>query len=122
MTSESIKAEANDKIGCGRPPVHARWKKGECGNPKRIRKRRVPKSTVELIDGLLLEKTRVREDGKTRRITRFELIVRQLLVKAHTDARARQVLLQYQAFAVARDPESCRTKFEVVVVPDKERR
>jgi hypothetical protein len=27
------------EIGYGNPPKHSRWKKGQCGNPKRIRKR-----------------------------------------------------------------------------------
>jgi len=26
-------------VGYGRPPEHSKWKKGQCGNPARIRKR-----------------------------------------------------------------------------------
>ena len=37
------------EVGRGRPPKHTRWKKGQCGNPNRIRKRS-PKPVVAMID------------------------------------------------------------------------
>src|SRR5262249_28944974 len=37
------------EVGYCRPPKAARWKKGQCGNPNRIRKR-APKRVVEMID------------------------------------------------------------------------
>jgi hypothetical protein len=36
-------------VGYGRPPEHSKWKKGQCGNPARIRKR-TAKPIVAMID------------------------------------------------------------------------
>jgi uncharacterized protein DUF5681 len=75
--------------------------------PKRVRRKPIPKSVVELIEALFAEKTKIKEGGVTRRITKFELIARQLLTKAQDgDLGAVRVYQKYNAFAVARDPKN----------------
>jgi hypothetical protein len=92
-------------VGYGRPPKDTRWKKGQCGNPNKVRQTRAPKSAVELIDALFAEKTTINEKGVTQRITELELITRQLMLKAQAgDLHASRVLRKYSAFAV-RNPE-----------------
>jgi hypothetical protein len=48
-------------IGYGKPPEHSKWKKGQCGNPKRIRKRPV-KPVAELVDEFFAREVEVIDD------------------------------------------------------------
>jgi hypothetical protein len=113
----------DQEAGSGRPPKHTRSKKGQCGNPNKVRKKRAPKSAVELIDVLFAEKTTISEKGLTQRITKLELITRQLMMKAQAgDVHASRVLRKYNTFAVKRNPESCRHRIETVVVPEQEKK
>src|SRR5258708_20894904 len=87
------------EVGYGRPPQHTRWKKGQCGNPKRIRKR-TPKPVVWLIDEFFAGELDIIENGKSRRVSNFEAVVLQLLTKAMAGKqRAMNVLLLCQEFA-----------------------
>jgi hypothetical protein len=94
---------SNDyEVGYGRPPTHTRWKKGQCGNPKRIRKR-ATKPAVELIDDFFAAKTKIVENGMSRRATNFEVILLQLSSKAMAGHKgAMNTLLRYQQFAASR--------------------
>lgn len=93
-------------VGYGRPPEASKWKKGECGNPRRIRNRK-PKPVTDLIDELLARKITVEENGLTTRRTGFEIISLQLSNKAAAgDARALKILVKYSDFAAARNPAS----------------
>jgi hypothetical protein len=86
------------EVGYKRPPKHTRWKKGQCGNPKR-QYRRAPKGTVALIDELLEEQITVVETGISRHVSVFEAILLQLLIKETAgDKRAIAVRLKYQEF------------------------
>jgi len=90
------------EVGFGRPPKHTRWKKGECGNPKRIRKR-YAKPAVQMIDEFFAAEVDIVERGISRRVSNFEAIVLQLLSQAIAGKRRdMNVLLQYQEFAVQR--------------------
>ena len=91
-------------IGYGKPPKHSRWKKGQCGNPKRIRKRPV-KPVAELVDEYLASEVNVVDNGVSQRSTAFEIIYLQLWNKATTgNTRALKVLKQYSDFAASRAP------------------
>jgi hypothetical protein len=91
-------------IGYCRPPEHSKWKKGQCGNPARIRKRPV-KPVAELIDEFLASEVEVIDDAISRRRTAFEVIYLQLWNKAIAgDRRALKVLKQYSDFAASRAP------------------
>ena len=92
------------KVGYGRPPEHSKWKKGQCGNPKRIRRRPV-KPVAELIDEFFAREVEVIDDGIPQRRTAFEVIYLQLCNKAMTgNRRALKVLKQYTDFAASRAP------------------
>ena len=89
-------------VGYGRPPVQTRWKKGQCGNPKRKRERLL-KTEVEMIDEFFAGKVEIVEKGISRRVTNFEAIITQLWIKAVTNnQRAMNVFLKYQRFAASR--------------------
>jgi hypothetical protein len=90
------------KVGYGRPPEHSKWKKGQCGNPKRIRRRPV-KPVAELIDEFFAREVEVIDDGIPQRRTAFEVIYLQLCNKAMAgNRRALKVLKQYNDFAASR--------------------
>jgi hypothetical protein len=55
------------EIGYGRPPQHTRWKKGQCGNPNRKRKR-TPKPAVQMIDEFFAGEIAIIENGTSRRV------------------------------------------------------
>jgi hypothetical protein len=90
------------EIGYGRPPQHTRWKKGQCGNPNRIRKR-TPEPVVQMIDEFFAGEIAIIENGISRRVSNFEAVVLQLWTKAMAgNKRAMNVLLKYQEFAASR--------------------
>jgi hypothetical protein len=92
------------EVGYGKPPEHAKWKKGQCGNPKRIRKRPV-KPVAELVDEFFASEREVVENGVSQRRSAFEIIYLQLYNKAIAgNARALKVLKQYSDFAVSQAP------------------
>jgi hypothetical protein len=91
-------------VGYGRPPEHSQWKKGQCGNPKRIRKRRA-KPVATIIDEFFARSVDVVENGIPQRRSAFEIIYLQLCNKAMTgNARALNVLKKYSDFAASRAP------------------
>lgn len=83
---------ANYKIGYGRPPRHARFRKGKSGNPKGRPKR--AKNLPALLWELLYKRINVREGGRVQRISTWEAIFKQLIAKTiQGDPRARRDLL-----------------------------
>jgi hypothetical protein len=86
------------EVGYKMPPKETQWKKGQCGNPGRGRKR-TRKGTAELIDAVWQEEVFVVEKGERRRVTVLEAILSQLMFKELSgDRRAAAARLQYQAF------------------------
>ncbi len=106
------------EVGYGRPPKSTRWKKGQCGNPNRVRKR-APKRVVEMIDEFFAAEIDIVENGISRRVSNFEAIVLQLWIKAvtGTSKRAVNVLLKYLEFAASRGGMRV---FAVELVPDQD--
>lgn len=103
------------EVGHGRPPKHSRWKKGQCGNPNRIHKRR-PKKVVQLVDDFFARDIDIVENGISRRVSAFEAISIQLCIKATAGGkRAMSVLLEYQNFTASRGG---RRGYEIMVVSD----
>ena len=93
-------------VGYKRPPAHSRWKKGQCGNPKR-QYRRAHKGTATLIDELFKENMTVAENGVPRRVSVFEAIFLQLCIKElGGDKRAVAVRLKYQEFVARKQGPS----------------
>jgi Family of unknown function (DUF5681) len=85
-------------VGYKRPPEHTRWKKGQCGNPRR-QYRRACKGTLELINELFAEQITIVENGVSRRVSVFQAILLQLMSKEMAgDGRALAARLKYQEF------------------------
>jgi Family of unknown function (DUF5681) len=74
----------------GRPPLHARFKEGQSGNPRG----RSPKNLATLLADALSEKVYATIDGRRRKITKREAIVTQMVNKsASADLRATKMLI-----------------------------
>ena len=79
-------------VGYRRPPEHSKWKKGQCGNPARIRKRPV-QSAAAMIDEFFASEIQVTENGISQRRSAFEIVFLQLWKKAMAgNTRALNVL------------------------------
>jgi len=80
------------KVGYKKPPLHARFKKGQSGNPRGRPKG--SKNFSTLLAEALNERVVITEDGRRRRISKGELGVRQLANKfAMAEAQATKMLL-----------------------------
>lgn len=78
---------ADDRAGYRNPPTHSRFRPGQSGNPKGRPKKAQNAST--LIDAVLGERIPVRQNGKTRKISKLEASLTQLANKAAAgDVRA----------------------------------
>jgi Family of unknown function (DUF5681) len=83
---------ANERVGYGRPPMTTRFRPGQSGNPRGRPKGARNLSTV--IAAALSERVVINENGRRRRITKFEATVKQLVNRAASgEARATQLLL-----------------------------
>lgn len=78
--------ERSYDVGYGKPPIHSRFKPGQSGcKTGGIKK---PKPLSDQLEQILAEKVTVSESGKSRRMTKQEVLVRQLV--AHAIANERQ--------------------------------
>jgi|SRR6185437_5518760 len=94
----------NREVGYGSPPKHTQFKKGQSGNPKGR-----PKGTQNLVTVLernLREPVTIRENGRSKQITKLEYAVQQLIKKATSgDLRALQQLITLLRSAEAQAPQ-----------------
>ncbi|MEN0653329.1 MULTISPECIES: DUF5681 domain-containing protein [Hyphobacterium] len=68
------------EVGYGKPPRKSQFKPGQSGNPKGRPRGRKSFSTILVAE--LSERLIVKEGGKTRRMTKMEAVVKQLVSKA----------------------------------------
>jgi hypothetical protein len=82
------------EVGYCKPPIDTRFKKGQSGCPSGGRKN--AKSVSERLDAILAEKMSVSEGGKTLRMPKEEIFLRQLVSRAISGERqASRVLFDY---------------------------
>ena len=83
---------ANERVGYGRPPMTTRFRPGQSGNPRGRPKG--ARNLGTLVAAALSERVAINENGRRRRITKFEATVKQLVNRAASgEARATQFLL-----------------------------
>ena len=88
------------EVGYGKPPRHTRFKKGQSGNPQGRPKG--SKNLPTLLSEALNESVVVAENGRRRKITMRQAIIKQLVKRSATaDLRAMKILLD-----MVRDLES----------------
>ena len=91
MADDASEHDAYD-VGYKKPPLATRFQKGVSGNPRGRPKGARNLSTV--VAAALNEKVLVTENGRKRRISKFEAAVKQLVNRAAGgEARATQLLL-----------------------------
>ena len=86
-SNSDAKTTGEYEIGYAKPPRHAGFQRGRSGNPKGRPKG--SKNFATLLGEALDEKVSLTEDGRRRRITKRELVIKQLVNKsASADLRA----------------------------------
>ncbi len=99
----------DEKVGYGRPPKHSRFRKGQSGNP-----RGRPKGARGLKTDLraeLSERVRVTENGRTRSLTKQQLIIKSMAARAakgDNRATAKIVDLMLTLFGVDGDQSTAQ--------------
>jgi hypothetical protein len=115
------------EVGFGKPPAHSRFKKGQSGNPWG----RPPgaKNLKTLLNEALNERVIVAENGRRRKISKFLVIIKQVVNQsAKADWRHTKILLDIiRDIERQGEPASPATSSEagsnpyVVVLPDNGR-
>ena len=87
-------SEEESKVGYRRPPVATRFKPGQSGNPSGKRKARPTLS--QLLDRILSETVKVTESGKSKRMPKEEVFLRQFVTRAIAgDRQFSRLVLDY---------------------------
>ena len=99
------------EVGYGKPPRHTRFKPGRSGNP-----RGGPsgsKNLATVLSDALNELVIVAEDGRRRKITKRQAIIKQLVNRsAKADLRATKILIDIiQDIERRTEPASAETSF-----------
>jgi Family of unknown function (DUF5681) len=92
------------KVGYGKPPKASQFKRGKSGNP-----RGRPKGSLRLATDLaaeLGEQITVREDGRSRRVSKQRALIKSLMAKAlQGDVRANAAILALYARVITDVPD-----------------
>ena len=80
MTNEQeINNSDQYEVGYGKPPKETQFKKGQSGNPSGRKKKPIPKSLHEAIVLELADVVTIRENGKTVKIPKYELLAKTII-------------------------------------------
>ena len=107
------------EIGYGKPPRGCGFKKGQSGNPRG----RPPgsKNLTTLLNDALNEPVTITENGRRRKITKREAVIKQLVNKsASADARSLKILLDLMLNLEARARSSSAAPATPAIGPDDE--
>jgi hypothetical protein len=106
---------SDDQVGYRKPPRHSRFKKGQSGNPRGRPKG--SESAARLTRRILDEKIVIRENGKRRRITRREAMLKQLANKGVMgDLRSIREVLNLDAAGAEVETRAKPLRIELVPV------
>jgi hypothetical protein len=94
MSRHKSRNPSDYEVGYGRPPKETRFRPGQSGNPRGARKGR--KSIGVRLQELMNSKVTVTEQGRSRRISRLDVMLRQLANDAmRGDQRAFRLLMDF---------------------------
>jgi hypothetical protein len=94
MSRRKSRSPSDYDIGYGRPPKATRFRPGQSGNPTGHRKG--SKTIGVRLQELINSKVKVAENGRTRRISRLDVMLRQLANDAmRGDQRALKLLMEF---------------------------
>jgi Family of unknown function (DUF5681) len=117
-------AKGDYKVGRGRPPKEYRWQKGQSGNPSGRRRKKPDNKAV--LEQIMAEPVVVREDGKERKVTKLNALIRAHVAKAiKGDVRSAKFVIgeaarlgigdeQYGGMATVPAPQRQRVQSDVV--------
>jgi hypothetical protein len=99
------------EVGYGKPPRHTRFKPGRSGNPRG--RPSGSKNLATVLSEALNEPVIVAEDGRRRKITKRQAIIKQLVNRsAKADLRATKILIDIiQDIERRTEPASAETSF-----------
>ncbi len=87
-------AEGDHKVGYGRPPLATRFRPGTSGNPSG--KRKAKPTLSQRLDRILAESVSVTDGGQSKRMTKEEVFLRQMVTRAiGGDRQFGRLLLDY---------------------------
>jgi hypothetical protein len=82
------------EVGYGKPPQTTRFRKGQSGNPRG--RPRGSRNFASLVDEALAEPVMINENGRRKKATKLQVIVKQLVNKAaQGDHRSIQLLMAF---------------------------
>jgi hypothetical protein len=94
MSKRKLRSPSNYDVGYGRPPKETRFRPGQSGNPTGHRKG--SKAIGVRLQELINSKVAVTENGRTRRISRLDVMLRQLANDAmRGDQRGLKLLMEF---------------------------
>ena len=113
------RTQGDYEIGYGKPPRGFGFKKGQSGNPHG----RPPgsKNLTTLLNDALNETVTITENGRRRKITKREAVIKQLVNKsASAEARSLKILLDLMLNLEARARSSSSVPTSPAIGPDEE--
>ena len=101
-------ADSTHEVGYRKPPKATQFKSGVSGNPSG--KRKVPLTFSQRLDRILAETIEVSERGQTRRISKEDVFLKQLVAKAIAgDRQFARLLVDYLKQRQANAPTDATT-------------